>query len=211
MSTIPVQILRRQDRARVDAVLHTNLLPKSLVAAEKEWGPVRLEAVESLLEAGKIDEVPQHHHWNWGWKSRHLRLLAYQSFGIECAGQWQGLLMVKLAGMEARLEPDKGKPLVYIDYLESAPWNLSTMVDTPLYGGIGPLLMQTAVQLSYDEGFHGRIGLHALPQAEAFYRDDCGMHNCGPDASYENMSYYEMTREIAANFTSNSNPKGGLV
>ena len=43
--------------------------------------------------------------------------------------------MVKLAGKEARLDPDAGKPLVYIDYLESAPWNLATIVDAPLYGG----------------------------------------------------------------------------
>jgi hypothetical protein len=50
------------------------------------------------------------------------------------------------------------------------------MVDTPLYGGIGTLLMRTAVQVSYDEGFHGRIGLHALPQGRGFYRDNYGMH-----------------------------------
>jgi hypothetical protein len=112
--------------------------------------------------------------------------------------------MVMLAGKQARLDPDVGKPLVYIDYLESAPWNLPIMVDSPTYGGIGPVLMRTAVQLSYDEGFHGRIGLHALPQSEEFYRDDCEMHGCGPDASVDDLPYYEMTREIAARFTSNS-------
>lgn len=209
MSTVPVQIVRRKDKVLVDAVLHTELLPTVLVEAEKEWGPIRLEAVEKLCHAGRNEEIPQHYHWDWGRKSLTLKLLAYRCLGIECAGKWQGLLMVKLAGMEARLEPDKGKPLVYIDYLESAPWNLHAMVATPLYGGIGPLLMRTAVQLSYDEGFHGRIGLHALPQAEKFYRDACGMHGCGPDASYENLPYYEMTREIAASFTSDFN--GGPV
>ena len=205
MSTIPVQIVRRQDKALVDAVLHTDLVPTVLVEAEKEWGPIRLDAVRRLLQAGRGGEIPQHYHWDWGRKSLNLQLLAYRCFGIKCDGKWQGLLMVKLAGMEARLEPDKGKPLVYIDYLESAPWNLRVMVDTPLYRGIGPLLVWTAVQLSYDEGFHGRIGLHALPQAEKLYRDNCAMHHCGPDASYENLPYYEMTREIAASFTSTFN------
>ena len=200
MSTIPIQIFSRQDNALVDAVLHTELVPAVLVEAEKEWGPIRLEAVEKLLRAGRSEKIPQHYHWNWGQKSLNLQFLAYRCFGIKCAGKWQGLLMVKLAGMETRLEPDEGKPLVYIDYLESAPWNLRAMVDTPIYGGIGPLLMQTAVQLSYDEGFHGRVGLHALLQAEDFYREDCGMHYCGPDASYQDLPYYEMTREIAANF-----------
>jgi hypothetical protein len=152
--------------------------------------------------------VPQHFLWDWGAKSQKLQFLAYRCFGIECAGKWQGLMMVKITGQVARLDPDKGRDLVYIDYLESAPWNLATMVDTPLYGGIGSVLMRTAVQLSYDEEFHGRIGLHALPQAEVFYRDDCEMQCCGPDPTYQYLPYYEMTREIAARFTSNSSGGG---
>ena len=200
MSTVPVQIYNRQDRALVDAVLHTELLPTMLVEAEKEWKPIRLKAAQKLLDAGRKEEIPQHYHWDWREKSYKLPLLAYRCFGIKCAGKWQGLSLVKLSGQVARLEPDKGKDIVYIDYLESAPWNLHMMVDTPLYGAIGSLLMWTAVQLSYDEGFHGRVGLHTLPQAEDFYRDNCGMHGCGPDASYQDLPYYEMTREIAANF-----------
>jgi hypothetical protein len=184
--------------------LETALAPKVLVDTEKEWGPIRREAARKLYRAGKIKEIPQHFGWDWEAKAQKLKLLAYRCFGIECAGKYQGLLMVKLTGVFARLAPDAGKDLVYIDYLESAPWNLGTMMDTPLYGGIGTVLMRTAVQLSYDEGFHGRIGLHALPQSEEFYRDNCEMHGCGPDASYEDLPYYEMTREIAARFSSNS-------
>jgi hypothetical protein len=209
MSTVPIRIVRRQDNGLVDAVLHTELSPKVLVETETEWGPIRREAARKLLIAGRIAEVPQHFHWDWERKSQKLELLAYRCFGVECAGKFQGLLLVKLVGVEARVEPDKGKPLVYVEYLESAPWNLSTMVDTPLYGGIGPVLMQTAVRLSYDEGFHGRIGLHALPQSEKFYRDACEMHGCGPDGSYHDLPYYEMTREIAARFVANSS--GGAV
>lgn len=204
MSTIPVQIVRRQDKALVDAVLHTELVPTVLVEAEKEWGPIRLKAAQKLLCAGRNSEIPQHFHWDWGAKSFNLQLLAYRCLGIECSGKWQGLLMVKLSGQVARLDPDKGKDLVYIDYVESAPWNLPMMVDTPIYN-VGPVLMRAAVQLSYDEGFHGRIGLHALPQAENFYRNICGMRDCGPDASYHDLVYYEMTNEIAASFASNLN------
>jgi hypothetical protein len=208
MSTVPIQIVRRQDKALVDAVLHTELASRVLVETEKEWGPIRREAARKLQSEGRFKEVPQHFHWDWERKSQKLQLLAYRCCGIECAGKFQGLLMVVLAGKQARLDPDAGKPLVYIDYLESAPWNLAMMVDTPRYGGIGPVLMRTAVQLSYEEGFHGRIGLHALPQSEEFYRDDCEMHGCGPDASYDDLPYYEMTREIAARFTSNSSGGG---
>src|SRR5262249_42685847 len=41
-------------------------------------------------------------------------------------------------------------------------------------------------------------------QSEKFYRDDCQMVCCGPDPNYHNLPYYEMTRDIATRFTSNS-------
>lgn len=204
MTTSPIQIYSRAEKALVDAVLHTDLLPNALVDVEKDWGPIRLDAARKLYSAGRTNEIPQHYLWDWGAKCNKLQFLAFKCLGIECAGKWQGLLMVRLYGRRARLDPDKDKDLVYIEYLESAPWNLAKMVDTPVYGGIGPVLMQAAVQLSLDEGHHGRIGLHALEQSEEFYRDDCGMHCCGPDADYEDLPYYEMTREIASRFTSNS-------
>ncbi|QVL32478.1 hypothetical protein KIH39_00750 [Telmatocola sphagniphila] len=209
MSAIPIKIVRRQDKALVDAILHTELTPKVLGDTEKEWGPIRLAAAKKLHAAGKFQGIPQHFHWDWDRKSGKLKLLSYQSLGIECAGKFQGLLMVDLAGRVARIDPDVGKPLVYIEYLEAAPWNLSMMVDTPMYCGIGPVLMQAAVELSCDQGFHGRLGLHALPQSEGFYRDDYEMQCCGPDASFEDLPYYEMTRVIAARFTTNSS--GGAV
>lgn len=204
MSAIPIQIVRYQDRTPTDAVLRTGLLPKDLIETEKEWGPIRFNAALKLKQAGRDAEIPRHWHWDWGAKSQNLSFLAYKCFGIECAQRMQGLLMVMVAGKQARLDPDAGKPLVYVDYLESAPWNVVPLVEVPQFSGIGMVLMRTAVQLSYDEGFHGRIGLHALPQAEEFYRDKCGMQGCGPDKNYQNLPYYEMTREIARRFTSNS-------
>src|SRR5207244_10942930 len=115
MSTGPIQIVRRQDKALVDAVLHTELVPKVLVETEKESGPIRRKAARKLKNAGRIKEVPQHFHWDWERKSQKLQLLAYRCCGIECAGKIQGLLMVIVAGKQARLDPDAGKPLVYID------------------------------------------------------------------------------------------------
>ncbi len=208
MSSVPIQIVRRQDKTLVDAVLHTELKAKVLVDTEKEWGPLRLAAARKLKRSGNLQSIPQHYHWDWGEKSLKLQHLAFQCLGIECEGKLQGLLMVKLVGQVARLPPDENKDVVYIDYLESAPWNLASMVETPLYGGIGPLLMQAAVEVSHEEGFYGRLGLHALPQSEWFYRDDCGMQCCGPDPSYENLPYYEMTREMAARYTSSSSGGG---
>lgn len=208
MSAVHIQILTYNGRTPTNALLQTDLAPSVLVEVEKEWGPFRRQAARNLHREGRTHDVPRHWHWDWGRKSQKLQLLAYRCFGIECAGKMQGLLLVQVAGKGAKLDPDAGKPLVYVDYLEAAPWNVKPFVDEPQYSGIGMVLMRTAVQFSYDEGFHGRVGLHALHQAEEFYRDKCGMQGCGLDQAYQSLPYYEMTREIARRFTSNLNAGG---
>jgi hypothetical protein len=208
MSSTPVQIYRRADKTLVEAVLHTELAASALKEAEKQWGEIRRKTARKLKRAGREDEIPEHCHWDWGEKSKNLAFLTYRCCGIEYDGKYQGLLMLLLTGKHARLPPDVGKDLVYIDYIESAPWNYAKLVKTPLYGGIGPVLVRAAVAVSYEEELKGRIGLHALPQSEKFYRDDCQMVCCGPDASYYNLPYYEMTSEIATRFTANSSGGG---
>lgn len=204
MSSTPVQIYRRADKTIVEAVLHTELAASALIEAEKQWGAIRRKTARKLKRAGKVGEIPEHCHWDWGRKSLNLEYLTYRCCGIEYDGKYQGLLMLGLGNKFARLPPEIGRPLVYIDYIESAPWNYAKMVETPLYGGIGAVLIRAAVGVSYEEEYQGRIGLHALSQSEKFYRDDCQMVCCGPDLSYYNLPYYEMTREIATRFTSNS-------
>ena len=44
------------------------------------------------------------------------------------------------------------------------------------------------------------MALHSLPQAERYYRDVCGMTDLGPDPAYDNLRYFEMTAEQAAEF-----------
>jgi len=201
MSSTPVQIVRYDNRALTNALLQTDLRPRVLVEVEQEWGPFRRNAARRLVQGGTPpQEVPTHWHWDWGAKSQNLELLAYRCFGIECDRKMQGLMMVLTAGKQARLAPDSGKPVVYIDYLESAPWNVIPLVVVPIYAGIGMVLMRAAIQLSLDEGFHGRVALHALPQAEEFYRDKCRMQGSGSDAQYQNLPYFEMTRDLAHQF-----------
>lgn len=146
-------------------------------------------------------QLPQHVHWNWALKAvRHSRAMAYRSFGIEAGGKMQGLMMVLLSGMLARLDPDRGKPLVYVDFLETAPWNAKEFTESPLYKGVGFRLMQAAARLSIDEEFGGRVGLHSLPQSMPFYTAACEMQTLGPDPNYHNLEYFELTAAKAAEF-----------
>lgn len=59
--------------------------------------------------------------------------------------------------------------LVYVSFLEVAPWNQQT-TEGRSFRGLGPLLLRFAVQRSAQLGFGGVIGLHALRRAEEFYR-----------------------------------------
>lgn len=203
MSSTPIQLVRADTKTLVAATLRSGLTADVLFDVEQAWGPFRRRAVKRLLNSGyPPDQIPTHWAWDWGKKSRKLDYLAYRCYGVECEDRTEGLMMVALAGPQARarMEPDAGKPQVYVDYLESAPWNVRPLVDAPVYAGIGMVLMRVAVQASHEEGFRGRVGLHALPQAEDFYREKCGMQYGGRDPAYEGLPYYEMSTEAAKRF-----------
>ena len=129
--------------------------------------------------------------------------LSYQFFAIECSGTTQGLMIVNTM-KRCRIQSQANKHLVYVEYLESAPWNREA---TPVYKGIGTVMMAAAIQLSIDECNQGRVGLHSLPQADSFYKDRCGMTDLGPDASYPNypLRYFEMTEAQATSFLKGRN------
>lgn len=193
-----VAIIERQTDNSVMAILHKGLDELELIDVEIDWAPERLRALRVLREKG-ITEIPQHVHWNWALKAvKHASLLAFRCFGIEANRKMQGLMMVLLTGKNARLEPDKGKPLVYIDFIETAPWNAKEFTPSPTYRGVGMRLVQAAARLSIDEGFAGRVGLHSLPQSTPFYTIACEMQALGPDTNYQNLEYFELTAAKAA-------------
>lgn len=102
-----------------------------------------------------------------------------------------------------RISSQANKHLVYVEYLEVAPWNRRLAAGGTTYKGVGKVLIAAAIQLSIDEGNRGRIGLHSLPQADDFY-NRCGMTDLGPDAAYPKfpLRYFEMTEAQAKSFLS---------
>ncbi len=177
----------------ISADLYDSILPKHLDDHEQQWQPLT------------ASQETQHGHWDWRRKMAYYSAqLCYQSFAIECSGTTQGLMIVNT--MErGRIRSQANKHLVYVEYLEAAPWNRGS---NPTYKGIGTVLIAAAIQLSIEEGNRGRIGLHSLPQADSFYRDRCGMTDLGPDASYDPkfaLRYFEMTESQAASYLKGRN------
>jgi len=199
-----ILIWERSSRMFVTARFHEDVTAEQLTQAESQWKPHRVAAIEGLVSKGmalrEAHARIQHAHWNWAAKAQGLRerTLDMRCFGIEIENKWQGLIMVELVAHSAQLAPDQGKPLVYVEFLESAPWNLKDTCEDPRYGLIGVRLLEVVVRLSIDEGFHGRVGLLALPQVGSFYEKYLMTQVEG--AGKSGMKYYEMTRDNAKRF-----------
>ena len=134
-----------------------------------------------------------------------LDLLAYRCMGIELGGHMQGLLMVSTIAAKGRLQSQKGKAVLYIEFLETAPWNIRDLAGAPQLLGVGVRLLEAAIEFSGEEGFGGRVGLHSLPQSTEFYRKY--MTDLGLDSSQsQGLRYFEMSAEQVLYFLEGRKP-----
>jgi len=175
--------------------------PHDFVVVGNEWSPERSVVLQELLKSTVArPDWPQSLHWDWRRKAPELRLLEVAGFGVICEQQWQGVMLTRSASYTTKLVPNRGKPLLYIDFLESAPWNwaIPEIGRVGRFRGIGSTLFWRAVKQSELEGFRGRIGLHALQQSEQFYEDACGMTPLGRDIAKQNLLYLELSEREAA-------------
>jgi hypothetical protein len=131
----------------IEAVLFDKILDQHVQDFENLW--------RSWLQ-GAVRENPdlpsqQSSHWDWRQKMQVFGgLLGFPSFAIECGGETQGLMIVNNLEF-CRLEAQKGKPLVYIEYLETAPWNWTKLTSQPRYKRVGSAFVDIAIQLSMQE------------------------------------------------------------
>jgi hypothetical protein len=197
-----IHLLEVASDSSIEAELRDAIENAQLTDWRTHWQPAMRAVLDDLIKRGvPRDQWPQSSHWDWPAKVAQVEgLLAFKGFCVVCAGMTQGLMRIDL-NQTARESRQAGMPLVYVDYLEVAPWNRADLGQAPRYSGVGTALVVAAVELSRQEGFKGRIGLHSLPQADRFYRDRCRMTDLGPDVAYPGrLRYFEMTSEQADAF-----------
>lgn len=205
-----VELVRRADSAFVQAILRDGLGPSDFIDVEMSWRPAKVHLIQDLISHGVArNQWPQSLHWNWASKSPELELLHALGFGVICEDRWQGVMLTTTATDFARLSGDKGKPIVYVEYLEAAPWNwrIPVIGQESLYKGVGSLLFRQAVGQSLGEGFKGRVGLHSLPQSIDYYVEVCGMTLLGEDPSKQNLPYFEFTTDQAHHYLGLGDPQ----
>jgi len=189
------------------AQIYRNIDDNHLDDFADQWLPLirsRYADFGSLTAAA--DGNVQDARWMWdqivmGSENR----LDVETYAVECGGVTQGLMKV-ITTYRARSASQLHLDLVYIDRLASAPWNRTRFTSRPKYRGVGELLFGTAISLSADLEFKGRVGLHSLPSSESWYRDVCGMTDLGPDPAAEGLHYFEITEDAADAFIKGRQP-----
>lgn len=195
-----VYLRRVRDGTLVAAELCDDITDAHLAMWEQTWRPAMKKALADFERRHVPRERrPQDLQWNWREKAVSARgSLGQAAFAIVCEGRLQGMMQVNFT-KTARLPQQKGRDLVYVEFLSAAPWNRPEFGERE-YARIGMVLMRVAIELSVAQEFKGRIALHSLPQADAFY-EKCGMTSLGPDPHYDGrLMYFEMTPAQAARF-----------
>ena len=187
----------------VEAELWDSINEKNLTDWETEWLPELLRLLQQLKQDGIERQFwPQNRDWNWRDKINEIRgSLSNQCFSIVCDGLTQGLMITNTV-KRSRISIQLNQHLVYVQYLESAPWNRKELRNSinKAYRGVGSILVRAAVIYSLQSEFKGRVGLHSLPQANNFYANICGMTDLGADEDYSGLHYFEFTPAQAQEF-----------
>lgn len=200
-----IQIIDSQTRQPIDAEIFDEITLEHFIETQANWRPIVLDAARALSkDPNRATLIPRHFNWDWTRKEAELKMLALKFFGISCLGHLQGIMKVDTVARSCRLPEQQGKPLVYIDYIETAPWNIKLLME-PLgkrqqYRGVGSRLFEAAVLQSEEEDFKGRLGLHSLPGSEGFYIKECGMTPIGRDPHKQNLLWCEFTPEQARRY-----------
>lgn len=200
---IPVEIIDTSTGEPVQAELFDDVSVEDFLETQRDWRPIVLDAARQLARAGS-QLIPRHFHWDWTRKEADLRMLVNTFYGIRCEGKLQGLSKLMTAGHACRLPEQVGKALVYVDYLEVAPWNIKPLMAAlgkpHRFAAVGTRLVEAAVRMSIDQGFKGRLGLHSLPTSERFYLGTCAMTPIGRDPAKQNLLWCEFTPDQADAF-----------
>jgi hypothetical protein len=135
-----------------------------------------------------------------------LQLLAVEVCAIDAEGEWQAIVMMETVAHRCQLAEQVGKHLVYVDYIETAPWNwpIPELGLSRRFKGLGHILFRNVIRRSFDLGYKGRIGLVALPQAKAFYGATLAMAQI-PATSPNDLDYFELSEAKAMELITEKN------
>lgn len=136
-------------------------------------------------------------HWDWRAKCTFAPGTQRQAYGLVNDDQVEAAMTLAFDHV-TRIDPTD-EPLIYVDFLSTAPWNRSAIQQPERFRRLGTMLLGAAVSVSHMRGLEGRCGLHSLPPAEGFYQR-AGMKDLGADPEYHDLHYFEFDAAAARAF-----------
>ncbi len=194
----PARLLLRSERRVVPALFVFDLPFWALQSVESVWKSYRTSILQ--LPADRRSELPEHLHWDWVEKRQHINSRQGGVCAITERDQVQGMAMYGFETVPGRRAVVRGKPFLYVEYLETAPFNLAAFVGSGArFSGVGTELLSGLQDISERWGCEGRLALHSLPGALGFYEAQ-GFQNLGCDPE-EELDYLELTGPLGERFT----------
>jgi hypothetical protein len=211
-----IELLKINGNTGVLAQIYLGLDERHLRDHELSWRPPMLQAARSAASRctdarGDVDSPKfiaelarlRLEDFHWDWRRLNASFAARSgcsALAIECEGHAQGLMIIDTENHASRLAPTKGQTIAYVEFLTSAPWNRGTFIPTVQFGLTGYALIATAISVSRRNSLDGRVGLHSVSGAVAFYDKKCGMTSFGPDSTKKGLVYLEMATQQANAF-----------
>ena len=193
--SVQIKIFHVSNNESVEATLFEGLSKQNIQDHEEKWIPLLEQANQKATKYGH-KRIAEDAHWRWSEKVDYRSgQIAYRHYAIEYEGYTVGLMMINLVAKKSKIEPNKD--LVYLEYISVCPEARKEIKNPPDFQGIGSVLFHVAIEVSFEEGIEGKIGLHSLPGASAWYSKKMGMKNLGIDQSESNLEYFELTKEKA--------------
>lgn len=153
------------------------------------------QCVHRLTVTGEKQPKHVHSHWDWTYliQRTSVRPDLWRSFAIKTrGGVLQGLCALRLSNRTSIM----GEPLVAIEYIATAPWNLGRR---RYLRGVGTTFIIHTVLVSYQMGFGGRIGLSSLKVSESFYRQ-LGLRAYKSNPTGDSLTWFEFSSESCVQF-----------
>jgi hypothetical protein len=196
-SIATLSLYNRRKRKFEHATLYRGFDDRNKEHIDEHWMP-ELRAIRKAQRTEVVEHVRDEvrdSHWEWSNKLKEARKdgLISDVFVIEAGDMTQAAMIVRKGSVKylSLHSEHPGRPLVYVDYVATAPWN-RRVVDDPIYKGCGIMMLGTAISLSINEGYGGRIALKSLRGAESFYRERVGMTEVVEGIDEDGLKYFEL-------------------
>ncbi len=152
---------------------------------------VHLSQIETIWKGMVVAAQEPDKSWDWAYK---LRISQndprFEAYVVEIDRLTQGVVLIETLWHRSQIDGLERRPLVYVEFLASAPWNRRYIEDPPYFVGVGRALLMFTRERSAQLGYGGRVGLHSVPESEAFYHRQ-GMPDYGHDPDKDGLIYFE--------------------